>query len=517
MSKSNNESVIWNNRRDVCSFMFESLLFCYFLLLFPGIGFIICSVYVLFLERRLHYNFLFAAALDMLLIGIITVSLAVLGYQGILYSYQYTEIGPKIGRSCMIFQRILLILLLGVLIVAFLDADSTFEDFQANLNISNSKNWPKYNSFEIILASIFNDLYFTAVSSLDYSAYADLWRIVDHYCLATVNDKQCLPESTYSITACMADYSTCYHNGSRDPANIACPFNACRSGFWTYSLSFSKAIKIGLILTVAFTCLMIILSFIVSWTISNTDKAIKRYIRNLEIAPISKDSPPPVEQQYSDDNEISIDQCEDLRNIEKLRYLNQSDPPLSNSPKFSHTVPTSDRIFMQKSQSQRSTMIMSVACPESFLPSNSFENSQNNDSFYGGGIYTFEMNNVGDDCHKVDYEGDNEVIDESFRQENHNNFNKSNISIYNTSGYDSNIIPPSAIIETNPQTSATTSTINTTSMTTTNNINNNGSNGSNMARIFNLPNYLLSNISKVNPAKLQSRSFDYSNIYEPKV
>jgi len=332
MSKSNNESVIWNNRRDVCSFMFESLLFCYFLLLFPGIGFIICSVYVLFLERRLHYNFLFAAALDMLLIGIITVSLAVLGYQGILYSYQYTEIGPKIGRSCMIFQRILLILLLGVLIVAFLDADSTFEDFQANLNISNSKNWPKYNSFEIILASIFNDLYFTAVSSLDYSAYADLWRIVDHYCLATVNDKQCLPESTYSITACMADYSTCYHNGSRDPANIACPFNACRSGFWTYSLSYSRFIKIGLIVTAAFTCLMIILSFIVSWSITNTDKAIKLHR-------VCSSASAAMEQIYCDDNEISLDQCEESRN---LRYIDTESPHLQSNTSQSHRICIND-------------------------------------------------------------------------------------------------------------------------------------------------------------------------------
>jgi len=82
----------------------------------------------------------------------------------------YPEIKKNIGRSCMLFQRILMILLLAVLILALLGADSTFRDFEANLNISNSKKWPKYNSFENILASLFNDLFFTAVSSLGFIA-----------------------------------------------------------------------------------------------------------------------------------------------------------------------------------------------------------------------------------------------------------------------------------------------------------------------------------------------------------
>ena len=202
-----------------------------------------------------------------------------------------------------------------------------------------------------------------------------------------------------------------------------------------------------------------------------------------------------------------------------MRYINQNDPAqtTTNSPRFSHINSTSDRIYiadLRKSQSKRSMMNMTVACPESMLPSNSFELLQNNnDSFYDGNVYTYEMMETdGDDCHKVDFDDEHEIVTDSVVHELHLSISNED-SIYNTNGGNVNNMVPS---ENNLHHLSLTTTATMRPISKAPASNNN--NKSNMGRIFNLPNYLLTNINyKVNLAQPQSRSFDYSNIYESNV
>ena len=172
-----------------------------------------------------------------------------------------SEIGKPIGKYCMLVHRLFLLALLGGEILYLVTFQNSFNAFQNSLHSPVDESFPSYDNLEYLLSDIFNDLYFRAVHEhgnyplilmkqkperiwgiiwLDYSSYADLWRWVDHYCPSGISDYSCLGGASYSITMCQADYSSCYASQRGDSSNFACPYNDCRSGVWTYALTYSK-------------------------------------------------------------------------------------------------------------------------------------------------------------------------------------------------------------------------------------------------------------------------------------
>lgn len=112
---------------------------------------------------------------------------------------------------------------------------------------------------------------------------------------------------------CPANAESCYE-GDRDPYNVACPYNICRAGILSYCAQYTNWIVVGLIVTSSFTVVMVILSQTATWLSYPQEQKERGLSRAFSFY---RDLPT---QQYLEDNEISIDQCESV-GIDRLRYL----------------------------------------------------------------------------------------------------------------------------------------------------------------------------------------------------
>jgi len=187
--------------------------------------------------------------------GLIMMAMSYLGGQGVYYQRKESRFtswsGPRILGIYQFF------LVLGVCfellwVVVSMDAFKLLRE-NADIVLANEPGvpTPAMTSLEAKLASKFNVFFFGAVSICDQIAYNWFWNFVNKRCSkfnTNMSQLSCQRCEDYSVTSCAADEKACYE-GNSALQDIACPYQACRSGVLEYiSFFFKPFVYFGLAL-----------------------------------------------------------------------------------------------------------------------------------------------------------------------------------------------------------------------------------------------------------------------------
>ncbi len=239
-----------------------------------GVTIIGGALYAIFADfGALDKNLFLGIGILFILFGVIIITVAYLGGQGVYYQRKESKFTMWKGSLILSIYQLFLVgtltaelVWVGISLNAFVLLKNNAQTVVSIATGASTGAIPEVSSLEDKIAVKFNAFFFGASSICNNPAYQWFWNFVNKRCaqfdpnMAQLTCQRC---GDYSVTACTADAKACYSPTSGYAAT-ACPYAACRAGvlqfilvYLTPFVAFGLGVMLFQLVLIASNCALI--------------------------------------------------------------------------------------------------------------------------------------------------------------------------------------------------------------------------------------------------------------------